>query len=118
MVFGVAFGAAGHDTQLKPAVLFSSQHFGQAGRDLVVAHDQVVAGMGVDGYMGVAEVAVHDARLVLLVVVHPQLDSSLGHSFQVTAQRSGRYPGLSTGSEKHDRRPSKLAAVASGKTIE
>jgi len=75
----MSIGSAGQQPQQQRALRVPLQHLGEHRRSVVVAHDDVVAGMGVDHDSRVTEVPVDDTRLVLLVVVDPQLDSRLSH---------------------------------------
>jgi len=98
----------------------SVENLGQDRGRVFVAHDKEISGLRVHRNPGVAEMAVHDTGLVLLVVVDPKLHGGLAacHDFHDTAHLSGWKPGLATGSEKHDRNPAKVDGVASGNTTE
>ena len=96
------------------------ENLGQDRGRVVVAHDQEITGLRVHGNPGVAEMAVHDTGLILLVVVDPKFHWGLApcHGLHDTAHLSGSNPGLATGSEKHDRNSAKVEGVASGNTTE
>ena len=98
----------------------SVENLGQDRGRVVVAHDKEITGLRVHGNPGVAEMAVHDTGLILLVVVDPNLHAGLAacHGLHDTAHLSGWKPGLATGSEKHDRNSAKVDGVPSGKTTE
>lgn len=67
----MTLGTTRQEAEQKLAVRLSPQHFGQHGWCLVIANDQVIARSGVEDDTSVPKVAVHDPRLVLLVVIHP-----------------------------------------------
>jgi hypothetical protein len=96
------------------------ENLGEDRGRVVVAHDKEITGLRVHGNPGVAEMAVYDTRLVLLVVVDPKLHGRLAacHGLHDTAHLSGWKPGFATGSVKHDRNLAKVDGVASGKTTE
>ena len=70
---------AGHETEQELTVWLPRQYLGKQRRGLVVAHDQVVTGTGIYYDPRVTKMPMHDTRLVLLVVVDPQLYGRLSH---------------------------------------
>jgi len=114
----MAVRAAREKTEPQRPVGIPGEDLGQQGRCLVVPHHEVIPDLGVDRAPGVTEMSVDHPGLVLLVVVHPELDSGLLHDAKVTPHRSGSYPGLGCGSEKHDLSWPKTAGVGSSMTTE
>ena len=73
----MGFGAAGEQAESQFATGFPAEHLSEYGGSLVVADDEKVARMGIERNTSMAEVRVHHAGLVCLVVVDPQLDGGL-----------------------------------------
>lgn len=64
----------GQEAEPQRTTWTTTHNFRQHRRSLIVAHYQIVSHLGIHGNSGVAKMAVHDTRLILLVIVHPQLD--------------------------------------------
>ena len=79
---------------------------------LVVTHNQVVAWMRIEWDSGVAKVAGNDPRLVLLMVVNPQLDGGLRHVHPVDCRGGGRQVLLGRFSQRVRRRSCRLPLAA------
>lgn len=76
---GAARCRSGKHSQSKPAALAPGEHFCQSRLDLVIADDEEVPWTGIDRDAGVAKMGMGHARLVLLVVIHPQLNGGVLH---------------------------------------
>lgn len=76
-VLVMACRRAGKDPQPDRAIAVAADDEREGGRDLVVTNDEVVARMRVEWNPSVPKVPGHDAGLVLLMVVDPQLDRRL-----------------------------------------
>jgi hypothetical protein len=93
-------------TQPQRARRVSAENLGEGRLDLVIAHDEKVARVGVDRKPGVAEMRMNHAGLVLLVVVDPQFDCQRLHGRHATGQTSPgfiariRYRRPKTGAEQ------------------
>jgi hypothetical protein len=81
---------AGQESELELASGRALEHLGEHRRGFVVTDDEIIPRARIHRDPGVAKVAVDDPRLVLLVVVHPQLESRLAglHRIYVKGHRS------------------------------
>ena len=75
----VSLRAAGKEAEQKLTIGFPAQHLGKYWWSIIVAHHQVIAREGIDHDPSVTQVSMYDARLVLLVVINPQLYDRPGH---------------------------------------
>jgi hypothetical protein len=76
----VSFDRPWKKPQVQRARAISVDNFGEHRRGVVVADDEIVAGMGIKRYPSMPKVCVDQSGLVLLVVVHPQLHGGLASS--------------------------------------
>ncbi len=74
----MAVGPSRQESQAEFAVRRSGEHLGQDRWRVVVTNHEVVAGARIDRQPRVPKVRVDDTGLILLVVVHPQLNRRLG----------------------------------------
>lgn len=91
----MGFGPARQKSKEKLSVWLSAQHLRQDRRCFVVTHHHVVARAGIEDNPRMTEVPVDNARLVLLVVIHPQFDGRLGHDTMVPLNGLARSQGCS-----------------------
>jgi hypothetical protein len=74
---------AGEQLQAESARRVPRDYPSESGFDLVVTDNEIVARLGVNRHSGMAQVSMHNPRLILLVVIHPQLHSWLIHASSI-----------------------------------
>ena len=80
MQFTMINGGAREQPQAECAGVVPGDHLRQGRLDVVIADDDIVTGLRIERDARVPQVGVYHARLVLLVVVYPQLHRWLLHT--------------------------------------